>query len=275
MSRPVRATGAAVVTGAGGGLGAAIATALASRGYTVHCTDIDGAAAQAVADRIGGRASTLDVRDEPACRAVAQDTGDLRVWVNNAGILVTGPAWRQDAATRRAVLEINALGTMNGTMAALATMVPNNRGHVVNIASLAGLVPAPGETVYAASKHAVLAFSVGMLADLRTDGVDGVDISCVCPDGMWTPMLHDRLDDPTAAASFTGQLLRPEEVAAVVLRTLDRPRPVRAVPRWRGGQVRLLAAAPRLAVRGVGLVLRYGRWRQRRYARLIAAGRWP
>jgi short-subunit dehydrogenase len=271
--------GAAVVTGAARGLGLEIARALHRAGYPVHLTDVDAAALEAAAGSAGGWSTVLDVRDEDACRAVAdasaERAGGLAVWVNNAGILATGPAWTHDAGTRRRMIEVNALGAMNGTLAALDVMRAAGRGHVVNVVSLAGLVAAPGETVYGASKHALLAFSLGTLADLRAAGERGVHISCLCPDGIWTPMLHGRLDDPGAAASFTGTLLRPERVAARVVRLVQRPRPVVTMPRWRGAQVRLIDAFPGVATRLVGPVLAMGRAGQRRHARRIAAGRWP
>jgi NAD(P)-dependent dehydrogenase (short-subunit alcohol dehydrogenase family) len=270
--------GAAVVTGAARGLGLAIATALHRDGWRVLLTDVDGAAAARAAEAVGGWSAALDVRDEAACRAVAGEAageaagaGGLALWVNNAGILATGPSWTHDAQTRRAVMEVNALGAMNGTMAALELMRPVGRGHVVNVVSLAGLVAPPGEVVYAASKHALIAFSLGTLADLRAAGERSVHISCVCPDGIWTPMLHDRLADDGAAVSFTGTLLRPERVADRVARLAHRPRPVVSMPRWRGAQVRLLDALPSASLRAVRLVLAMGRAGQRRQARRIAA----
>jgi NADP-dependent 3-hydroxy acid dehydrogenase YdfG len=263
----------AVVTGAGGGLGAAVAELLAARGYAVHVTDLDAEAARATAARIGGAAfaSGLDVRDGEACRAVAAATvaraGGLDVWVNNAGVLVTGPAWEQDDATRRLMVEVNVVGLMNGTVAALAEMRRAGRGHVVNVASLAGLVAVPGEAVYAGTKHAVLGFSLSTQADLRRTGFRDVRVSCVCPAGMWTPMLHDKVDDPEAALSFSGRLLQPAEVAAVVGRVLDRPRQVTAVPAWRGVEVRLADAVPDLSLKAMSLFLGQGRRAQRRLAR--------
>ena len=146
----------------------------------------------------------------PAGRSPARPTtrgGPLDVWVNNAGVLVTGPSWAQDEATRRAMLEVNTLGTMNGTVAALEPMIAAGRGHVINVISLAGIVAAPGEVNYSASKHAAMAFTLGTLFDLRRSGIDGVELSAVCPDGIWTPMLEDKLDDPEAAGSFSGHLL--------------------------------------------------------------------
>ena len=95
--------------------------------------------------------------------------------------------------------EINAVGTFNGTMGALELMRPRDSGHVVNVISLAGLVAAPGEVAYSASKHAAIAFTIGTLVDLRRTGVKGIDVSAVCPSGIWSPMLEDKLDDPHAA----------------------------------------------------------------------------
>jgi len=268
----------AVVTGAGRGLGLEIARLLAGRGYAVHVTDLDADAAAQAAAQLGRRAfsSALDVRDEQACHEVATTTaeraGSLEVWVNNAGVLVTGAAWEQPSEVRRLMLEVNALGTINGTLAALERMRPAGEGHVVNVVSLAGIVAAPGETVYGASKHAAIAFSIGTLTDLRLAGIRDVHISCLCPDGIWTPMLYDKLDDPAAAASFTGVLLQPAEVALHFGRLLDHPRPVLTVPRWRGAMVRAFDAAPRLAMLGVAPVLAYGRWQQGRTKRRLARG---
>ncbi|MFC0029427.1 SDR family NAD(P)-dependent oxidoreductase [Micromonospora chaiyaphumensis] len=263
--------GAAVVTGAAGGLGRAIAAALHADGWRVLLTDVDADAVAAAAAPLGGWSRALDVRDEAACTAVAAEAAGapdgLGLWVNNAGILATGPAWTHDADTRRRLVEVNTLGAMNGTHAALTVLRAQGRGHVLNVVSLAGLIAAPGETVYAASKHALLAYSLGTLADLRMAGVRGVHVSCLCPDGIWTPMLHDKLDDPGALASFTGALLTPERVAARAVRLARRPRPVVSLPRWRGAQVRLLDAFPRLALALTPVVRATGRAGQRRQAR--------
>ena len=267
----------AVVTGAGSGLGRAIAIDLANRGYLVHATDLDADAAAATATTIGAGATAadLDVTDADACRAAAERLASLDVWVNNAGVLATGLSWEQDEETRRTMLEVNALGTMNGTVAALARMVPAGQGHVVNIVSLAGLVAAPGEVSYAASKHAALAFTLGTLFDLRRSGIRGVQLSAVCPDGVWTPMIEDRLAVPDAASSFSGRLLTAEQVATAVGRLTEHPRPLLVMPRWRGPAVRFFDLFPRLALRLLPLVMRDARRRQKRYKKLIESGRWP
>jgi NAD(P)-dependent dehydrogenase (short-subunit alcohol dehydrogenase family) len=271
----------AVVTGAGGGLGRAIALELANRGYLVHATDIDPGAAARTAAALGpdARSAGLDVRDETACRAIAREAamsgGALDLWINNAGLLMTGNSWQQDEATRRTMLEVNALGTMNGTVAALEPMIAAGRGHVINVISLAGLVAAPGEVNYSASKHAAIAFTLGTLFDLRRSGIGGIQLSAVCPDGIWTPMLEDKLDDPDAAGSFSGHLLTAEQVATEVGKLIERPRPILILPRWRGLQLRLLDLFPRLTLRLLPLALRDARRKQRRYKELIAFGKWP
>jgi NAD(P)-dependent dehydrogenase (short-subunit alcohol dehydrogenase family) len=254
---------------------------LASRGFMVQATDIDASMAAETAEAIGigAMAAELDVRDEEACRAAAGAAvargGSLDLWVNNAGVLVTGSAWEQDESVRRTMLEVNSIGTMNGTVAALERMTEAGRGHVVNVISLAGLVAAPGEVAYSASKHAAMAFTLGTLFDLRRAGIRGIELTAVCPDGIWTPMLEGKLDDPDAAGSFSGQLLTPEEVATAVGRLTEHPRPLLVLPRWRGPLLRLFDLYPRLAVRILPLVMADARRRQRRYKKRIESGRWP
>jgi NAD(P)-dependent dehydrogenase (short-subunit alcohol dehydrogenase family) len=272
---------AAVVTGAGSGLGQAIAVELAGRGFVVLATDLDAGAAAETAEAIGAGAASmeLDVRDEDACReavaAAVSRSGSLDLWVNNAGVLITGSSWEQDEATRRTMIEVNAIGTMNGTVAALERMTAAGAGHVINVISLAGLVAAPGEVAYSAGKHAAMAFTLGTLFDLRRAGHRGIELSAVCPDGIWTPMLEGKLDDPDAAGSFSGRLLTPEQVATAIGRLTERPRPILVLPRWRGAILRLFDLSPRLAVKPLPLVMRDALRRQRRYKRLIESGKWP
>lgn len=268
--------GGAVVTGAGRGLGRQIATLLADRGHQVLVTDIDAGAAAAAAKAIGRGTTALavDVRDQAqvdgARDAIMASAGRLDVWVNNAGVLVTGPAWDQDEATRRLMFEVNALGTINGTLAAIEPMRAAGGGHVINIVSLAGLTAVTGEAIYAASKHAALGFSLSTMGDLKRAGVKGINISCVCPDGIWTPMLHDKLGDPESALSFSGKLLEPAEVVEAVRKVLDKPRLVTAVPGWRGLQARLADAIPEIGLLATPLIVRQGK---RAQAKLRAKGR--
>jgi len=270
----------AVVTGAGSGIGRTIAAELSRRGYHVFVADLDAEAAAQVAVEIGGGAepAALDVRDENACRALADRvaaSGSLDLWVNNAGVFFSGQPWEQSAELRQLMLDVNLGGVVNGTIAALGPMRAAGCGHVVNVVSLAGIVSAPGEVIYSASKHAALAFTLGTLYDLRLEGQRGIELSAVCPDGIWTPMLEDKLDDLDAAGSFSGRLLTAEEVAKEVGKLTERPRPVLIIPRWRGPQLRIFSVFPRLGLKLLPLAMWDARRKQRRYKKLIESGRWP
>jgi short-subunit dehydrogenase len=244
----------AVVTGAGRGLGAQISRDLARAGYRVIATDIADAP------------YTLDVTSASECAALAADF-QPDVWINCAGVLGAGSAIWQDQAVIDQVVAVNVLGVMHGTRAAVQVMMAKRAGHVINIGSLASWVPVPGETVYAATKAAVLSFTLGVQAELRAEGIRHIRLSVVCPDAMLTPMLTDILDDPAIALSFTGiRPTTPERVSARVRQVLQRPRPITSVPRWRGLQVRILGAVPDFALALAPLFTRMGRRAQQRVA---------
>jgi NAD(P)-dependent dehydrogenase (short-subunit alcohol dehydrogenase family) len=262
-------------------MGLEIARRLVERGYEVAVTDVDEAGSGSAAEQLGDRAWPLhlDVTDEEsvrdAARAVAERSGSLDVWVNNAGILVTGLAHEHDVDVYRQLIDVNYLGTVNGTLAAIDRMRGAGRGHIVNLISLAGLAAGPGIVGYSASKHAAIAFSLGMAADLKRSGLGGISISCVCPDGVWTPMITDKLDDPNDALSFSGVMLMPEQVAEHVERLIDKPKPVLAIPRWRGQFARFFHRHPRLSLHLTPLLMRDARRRQRAFKKNVQSGKWP
>ena len=144
----------AVVTGAGRGIGREVAMRLARRGYDVLATDVDEATAQATADAIGERAwaMTQDVRDPDSHRAVvdaAQARGPVEVWVNNAGVLRTEKVWEHSDGDVRLITDVNLLGVMWGSRAAVDAMRAGG-GHVINLASMSAFGPVPGLAVYGA-----------------------------------------------------------------------------------------------------------------------------
>lgn len=185
----------AFITGGGSGIGAATARLMARHGDTVVLADINREAADDVAAQIvtaGGKAESvqLDVRDAQAFsaavdRAVAEH-GRIDLIFNNAGIGVGGPIEDLDLAHWQRIVDVNVMGVVNGIRAAYPHMMRQGDGHIVNTASMAGLVPAPMLTPYAMTKHAV----VGLSVSLRLEAAQyGIRVSALCPGPTETPIL--------------------------------------------------------------------------------------
>ena len=218
----------ALVTGAGSGIGAAIAETFARAGAHVFATDVQIATATGTADRIkaaGGSATALalDVRDEAACAAIAGTTGLIDILVNNAGIGHVGTALTTTGADLDRLYAVNVRGMLNMTKAYLPEMVARHKGAIVNMASVAGLVGIQDRLAYATTKFAV----VGMTKCMALDhAADGVRINCICPGRVETPWVSARVreyPDPEraykemAATQAMGRMGRPEEIAAAAL----------------------------------------------------------
>jgi NAD(P)-dependent dehydrogenase (short-subunit alcohol dehydrogenase family) len=255
--------GVAVVTGAGRGIGREIARRLAGRGYTVLCTDIDGAAAAETAELVGGLSLELDVRDPEAHRAAARaaaERGPLEVWVNNAGVMSPGPAWAHSDEQVRLTCEVNVLGVIWGSRAAVEAMRARDieSAHIINIASLSALGPVPGLAIYSASKHAVLGFTGSLQGDLLDAGIP-ITVHALCPDAADTALLREHDHQPAAAINWSGpRLLTPDEVADHAVALLDSKRLVRTIPAWRGWGARAMAMAGRPALRMAPLLRKQG-----------------
>lgn len=237
----------AVVTGAGRGLGRAIAERLARRTFHVLATDIDEVAARATAQAIGGTALAHDVRDPDSHARVAAraaELGTLALWVNNAGVLAVGDSWECDPATVRRLVEVNLLGTIWGSHAAIT----GGAAHVINIASLSALVPTPGLAVYGATKHGVLGFSLSLAGELRR-AKSATKISTLCPDAIAGDMTNAVAHDAAAALLFSsGKLLAMDAVADAAVELLDRPQLVRTLPAYRAALIHLVRPFPGLGL---------------------------
>lgn len=254
----------AVVTGAGRGLGRAIAERLARRGHRVIATDIDGAAAEATAAAIGGVGLDQDVRDPESHRTVARaaaEHGALAVWVNNAGVLAVGDAWTMADADARRLVEVNLLGVMWGCHAAVPAMAAG--GHIVNIASISGVCPAPGLAAYAATKHGVVGYSLSLAGELRRSHPN-VRVSVLCPDAIAGDMTNAVAHDDAAALLFSaGSLLALDEVADAAVELVDHPRLVRTLPAHRAALVHALRPFPALGLPLLDGLARLARRRKR------------
>ena len=262
----------AVVTGAGRGLGRAIAARLAERGLAVVCADVDGAAAEEAAAELGANASgsSLDVGDVEQCRAVASDAaarGRLAVWVNNAGVQWAGPLWEQPDDSVERLVRTNLIGVANGCRVAVEQMRSGGgRGRILNVASLAGLAPTPGFALYGATKHGVVGLSAALGVELREAGLP-ITVTTVCPDPIDTRMVWDVVEEPGSALIFAApRIMEADEVADAALEALDRRRPLVTVPRYRGAIARVLGSFPRATRRVAPAMLRIGERARRRRA---------
>lgn len=185
------------VTGAASGLGRGIAELLGAYGAVVLVADLDAAGAQRVADGIVERGGTaqalaLDVSqaaayEQSVAKVVAQ-YGRIDYLFNNAGMGVSGPAQHLTLAQWQKVLAVNLNGVVNGVVAVYPYMVKQRAGHIVNTASLAGLVPFPSAVPYATTKTAV----VGLSRSLRIEAAEyGVRVSAICPGFVDTPIYQN------------------------------------------------------------------------------------
>jgi NAD(P)-dependent dehydrogenase (short-subunit alcohol dehydrogenase family) len=211
----------ALVTGGGSGIGAAVVATLRDRGARTAAFDLD---TSAVPEDVLGL--EVDVRDDAAVRAavdrVVAELGRLDVLVNNAGIGAQGTVADNDDAEWSRVLDVNLLGLVRVSRAALPHLRRSPAAAVVNTCSVAATVGLPQRALYSASKGAVLALTRAMAADhLR----EGIRVNCVNPgtaDTPWVGRLLDAADDPAAeraaleARQPHGRLVSAEEVAHAV-----------------------------------------------------------
>jgi NAD(P)-dependent dehydrogenase (short-subunit alcohol dehydrogenase family) len=260
----------AIVTGGASGIGRALGTALVRRGDRVVLADVDGAAAAEAAEDLeavgpgAATAATVDVRDAGAVAALVRGTaeryGALDLLFNNAGLGIGGPVEELAPAHWDRAIDVNLRGVVNGVQAAYPLMVEQGHGHIVNTASLAGLLPMPGSAPYATTKWAV----VGLSLSLRAEGAPrGVRVSVVCPGGVDTPILDKGMPAdlprvPTAESTDTravitrlsgGRLYDADTLAQDVLRGVDRNRAFVVAPRQSRVLWRLMRLSPPLVVR--------------------------
>ncbi len=185
----------AFVTGAASGIGLALSKAMNARGPTVWMTDVNAAGVEKEAKALGSGArwAALDVRDAAAVRELieraAKEGGRLDYVFNNAGIGIGGEAHELAAAHYDRSLDVNVRGVVHGVVAAYPIMVKQRSGHIINTASVAGLVPGGLLTPYGMTKYAV----VGLSLSLRVEAAAfGVRVSALCPSAVDTPILDAR-----------------------------------------------------------------------------------
>jgi short-subunit dehydrogenase len=238
-----------VVIGGAQGIGAATARQLLRIGARVVLADVNDAALRD-ADRHLGQQSNLlirhvDVRDSLSLNdlldAAVGGFGGVDVVVNCAAVLEPGPLHEASFEAIKRQFDINACGAAWVARTFLPHFAERGRGHLVQLASLGGMVAMPRSVTYCATKFAVRGLGLALALELRGTGVH---VSTVCPDSTDTGMLWTEAIGGGAPVSFTSRPMHPERVARAIVRTIRRPRTEVSVPRARGLLARLAGAFP-------------------------------
>lgn len=239
----------AIVTGGASGIGRALAEELAKRGCEVVLADRQIQVAEEVASAIrtvaGGKATAaeVDVTDFPAVERIVQETaertGRLDYMFNNAGIAIGGNVHHYGIQEWNQIVDVNLRGVVNGVQAAYRIMMKQRFGHIVNTASVAGLMPAPGAVAYATTKHAV----VGLSKSLRAEAAHmGIRVSALCPGVIRTSILENGgkfgkmlIDIPLERQRQMWERLRPMSPSVFAEKVIDEVAGNKAliiVPSW-------------------------------------------
>jgi NADP-dependent 3-hydroxy acid dehydrogenase YdfG len=260
----------AFVTGGASGIGAALTTKLIDGGAEVWIADRQIGPAQELAQRLdsGGakaHAIELDVRSHPSFeRAVAeavQQSGRIDYLFNNAGIAVGGEIDSYTLDDWNDVFDVNLRGVVHGIQAVYPIMIQQRSGHIVNTASMAGLVASPGSASYTATKHAVVAISQVLRMEAERHGVQ---VSVLCPGAIRTPILtggkygrFDGVSDEQLVKFWEPfRPMAPEKFAERALRAVFRGDAIIVVPAWWKALWYLERLSPALSMRAGRLALK-------------------
>lgn len=218
------------ITGAARGIGYATAKALLAQGARVVIGDRDVALQESAVVELGklGQVSgyPLDVTDRESFatfldKARTDGGGHIDVLINNAGVMPVGAFLEQSEQSIRSNIEVNVYGVLTGCQLALPDMVKRRRGHIINIASLSGVIPLPGQVVYVGAKYAVVGLSTALADEMAPYGVD---VSVIMP-----PFTNTDLISGTKSGGAIKPV-EPEEIAGAIVKTLNKPKTHVSVP---------------------------------------------
>jgi NAD(P)-dependent dehydrogenase (short-subunit alcohol dehydrogenase family) len=231
-----------VITGGARGIGRATATALIAHGARVAIGDIDAPLAAKTASELGSATIGLhlDVTDRESFAGfldeVERQLGSLDVLVNNAGIMPVGPFEKESDDCAHRLVDINIHGVILGSKLAIERFKPRGRGHIVQLASIAGKGGFPGGATYCATKHAVVGLTEALRAELRGTGIE---LHQVLPIGVNTELYSG----VSAARGFPTA--EPQDVAAAIVELLQTGKFEIYVPKSVGAVTRMQALMPR------------------------------
>ncbi len=263
-----------VITGAASGIGKHLVGVLVKKGYQIVATDIDEKALSSFVESLNIPTQVfykkLDVRNYENWQEVFSFAEDkltnIGYILNNAGVLLSGYIQDVDAKHIDLQIDVNVKGVMFGTHFAAKHMIRYGCGHIINIASLAGVAPIPGVAVYSASKFAVRGFSLSIAGDLRKHGIY---VTAVCPDGVRTPMLDREVSHEEAALCFSGpRLLTPIDIERAILDDVIPNHPLECLipsDKTRGVQAKIVNAFPEVATMLVDFFKKKGIQKQKAY----------
>lgn len=244
-----------VITGAARGIGLSTATALQRLGAKVAIGDIDEKELHQAGSRLGlevhGRLDVTDRQSFAEFLDIVEDRlGPLDVLVNNAGVISVGNGLDEPDTVTKRLLDVNVYGVILGTKLAAQRMLPRGRGHIINIASLGGVIPTAGIATYCATKHAVLGFTDTIRLENRGRGVH---FSSVLPTLTNTEMIAG-VGRPKGLRNA-----EPKDVAKAVVRLIARPKPRVTVPRSMGAVASSQRLAPQRLAEALGRAVGTGR----------------
>lgn len=210
----------AVVTGAGSGIGEAMLRRFAAEGMQTVAVDLDEERLAAVVGQTASLAATLDVADEQATKHLVADVedrlGPIDLFCFNAGIATMGGVEVSNALWHR-TWEVNLMSHVYGLRAVLPSMLARKEGHLLHTASAAGLLTNIGAAPYSVTKHAVVALAEWVS---MTYGDQGIEVSCLCPQFVETPMLDDLATTPGTQQWVRGVAVTADDVADAVVEGL-------------------------------------------------------
>lgn len=259
----------ALLTGAAGGIGRAVAARLATQGHTIICVERDQTLAETAASAVPGRAVPVacDLSDRASVSALAQRiettwAGELDLVFLNAGVIVPGDVVDSTAAQLRLQLDVMLVSVAELAASAARVMKARRRGHILATVSMGGILSLPGSAAYSAAKAGLRAYLAALRTELRGTGVA---VSGIYPSAVDTPMLLHEATHDGSLLNFFGKVATAEDVADVFERAQRKRRLAHFIPYSDSVLCRLLEAFPWLVPPMLGPAEAIGRRGRAKY----------